>query len=227
MTIPTDKNDIVFNIGTGSLPKAEAITMNNPKITFDENLMDIVTASELKSGGEISAIPKKLTILFACKEHQKGKSQISVTLTFTNHDVLSFSFFKECDTISAIENYFSVIYFLYWLLLITIFSFIIVLTIFYLKRENISATELSKRILDGIISKLVDYKGFVERKYNYYRHGVSENNNSYSNKDHDLHLNTLNNTHTGENFVMDVSDSEVSYNQEKQKDSSNNYYGGI
>jgi hypothetical protein len=61
------------------------------------------------------------------------------------------------------------------------------------------------------------------KKYNFYRYGISETHGS-TNNDQERHLNTLN---SGDNFVTDTTDSEISYNQEKQKDNSNNYYGGI
>ena len=195
----------------------DELILDKPKLNYDENLLDILISEELKGGGYISTIPRKLGFAFACKPNQKGITSIQVSLNFNSKESISFSFGKECDTITAIEEYFSFIYFLYWLLLVLLFSFITIFVVCYMKKENISFNEFVGRVSSSTKEKIEQYKSQIQNKYRSYKYGEIT-----SNKPTEL-LSDMNDSESVESDIH----YNLNLNQEKQIQESKTNYGGI
>lgn len=147
-TIP--KSESTFTIYLSSSEVNGSLTLQPPSLTYDQNILQAIAGDQLKSGGQIDHTPKPLSFIFACQQNQKAISDVQALLTFANQEVISLSFKKECHTADAIEEYFNVLYAIYWGFLIVIFVFLFSIIYYYMKKNSYSIGDLYEKIIEEV-----------------------------------------------------------------------------
>jgi hypothetical protein len=123
-----------------------------PTLVTDQSNFNYALTGPLSHGGTVTNIPENLTITFACIPNKLSKSDIELNLHFSNEENIPLYFTKECDFATIDEEYFNVIYTIYWILLILISVFIIAITYYYIKTQNYTILE----VLEMAFSKIKD-----------------------------------------------------------------------
>jgi len=125
--------------------------MKEPTLVTDQSSFNYALTGPLSHGGPVTNVPENLTITFACTPNKTSKSDIEFNFQFINNEVIPFYFSKECDFVTADEDYFNIIYTIYWILLFLIFFFIISIVYYYIKTNNYTVAEVIAIVLDKII----------------------------------------------------------------------------
>lgn len=101
-------------------------------------------------GGLLSNVPENFTITFACTPNKITKSDVQVNVQFENEQIIPLYFSKECNFETADEEYFNLIYTIYWILLFLISFFIIAIIFYYIKANNFTFEEIMRLVIDKI-----------------------------------------------------------------------------
>lgn len=88
--------------------------MKTPKVIYDEQNIQPIFAGALKSGGTIENEPLVLELVFICQPFQKVKTDLELLMEFEKYDKVKLVMSKECDTIGEIQEYFDILYVIYW-----------------------------------------------------------------------------------------------------------------
>lgn len=213
-TIDKDINTMSFYISSGIENKDEPnLVILNPKLIYDENNLGIVVSGQLGNGGAITSNVENLSLNFICMPFKKSISDVQVNLIFKNYDVVDILFTKECDTLGEIQEYFSILYFIYWVLLFLILLFLVAIFAYYLKRTNMTLSEFVKKTIDNI--KEYYYRICNKQRNDYEDYNIeatktSKNNNrlnEYDDKeivDLDIKDSTINNNQLNKDLVNDI-----------------------
>lgn len=136
--------------------------MKEPSIVSDQSNFNYALTGSLSHGGTITNVPENVTITFACTPNKTSKSDVEVNFHFNNDEMIPLFFSKECDFATADEDYFNIIYTIYWILLFLIFFFIISIIYYYIKTNNYTVTEVIALVLDKVYEL---YHKIKVRKY--------------------------------------------------------------
>lgn len=144
--------------------------MKTPKIFYDENDYTLIVKGDLINGGIINNQNSILSLNFVCLPYKKTKTDLEVTLSFDNGKRVELFLTKECDTIEEVQQYFTVLYTVYWILMILIALLIVVIFLYYLQRNNMSLNDLYEQAKeyvnitsDYIMTKYYEYR-YPEQK---------------------------------------------------------------
>jgi len=124
--------------------------MKEPSLVTDQSTFNYAVSGPLSHGGSVTNVPESLTITFACTPNKTSKSDVEINLQFINGEIIPLYFSKECDFATADEEYFNIIYTIYWILLFLIFFFIISIVYYYIKTNNYTVTEVIATVLDKV-----------------------------------------------------------------------------
>jgi hypothetical protein len=151
---PNQKFPISQTISTFELyisnPRAneKMVHMKEPTIVYNEQ----------DKGGNLTSSPQSFSIILACVPLTKSSTDIQVTLHFDNDSYINLFFNKECNTIQEIQEYFTFLYIIYWILLLLIIAFLVALFFYYLKKNELSLMEFYDKIREFIKEKVEYYK---------------------------------------------------------------------
>jgi hypothetical protein len=155
-TIPKNTTSITLYLSyTGMNGDA---TLKKPSYMANESDLAVFLSGELAGGGKLTSTPGVLELTFACQPFKKSKTDIAIELGF-NNTMFSLFLAKECDTVEEIEEYFTILYAIYWILLFLIFAFIFVVIYFYLKNNDISLYDLFERARETMTRKYNTLRG--------------------------------------------------------------------
>jgi len=124
--------------------------MKQPTIVSDQSNFNYALTGPLSHGGTVTNVPENLTITFACTPNKISKSDVEINFQFINDEMIPLYFSKECNFVTADEEYFNIIYTIYWILLFLIFFFIISIIYYYIKTNNYTVTEVIALVLDKV-----------------------------------------------------------------------------
>jgi len=124
--------------------------MKEPTLITDQSNFNYALTGPLSHGGTVTNVPENLSITFACTPNKTSKSDIEINLHFTNDEIIPLYFTKECDYATVDEEYFNIIYTIYWILLFLIFFLVISIIYYYVKTHNYTITEFIAMILEKI-----------------------------------------------------------------------------
>lgn len=127
------------------------MTIKEPTIVSDQSNFNYAITGPLSHGGTLSNIPEHFTITFACTPNKTTKSDVEVNIHLDNEIIIPIYFSKECDFITTDEEYFNIIYTIYWILLLLIFFFIIAILFYYIKTNNYSFGDVIKIFIEKIV----------------------------------------------------------------------------
>ena len=88
--------------------------MSAPKIIYDETEISAIFFSQLKEGGRIGNEPLVLETRFICLPYRKKVTDLQLILDFDNYDSVRLFISKDCDTLDEIQEYFTILYVIYW-----------------------------------------------------------------------------------------------------------------
>ena len=88
--------------------------MSTPQIIYDESEISPLFTSTLKAGGRIGNEPLLLETHLACLPFRKSVTDMQIILEFDNFDIVRLFVSKECDTLEEIQEYFNILYVIYW-----------------------------------------------------------------------------------------------------------------
>jgi len=159
--------------------KDDKITFKNPALVYDENIMQILVNSQNNIELENELI--SISFIFACKPNQKAKTEIQLSLFFDKYDVIPLEFYKECDTITAISQYFSLLYFIYIVIAIIALLFLLSSLVVCLSSQGYTYKEGMEHILRYFVQKYNNASEYLITKFDSMRYGSWENNISHSN----------------------------------------------
>lgn len=97
--------------------------MGKPVITYDSVEMSPVFYGSLADGGRIGNEPMVLEVHLICLAYRKKVNDLEIILTFNEYDSVRLTIRKECDTIGEIQEYFTILYVIYWYLSLFIKDF--------------------------------------------------------------------------------------------------------
>lgn len=146
---------------------------------YDENILQILVNTQNNIHMESELIP--ISFIFACKPNQKAKTLVQLSLFFEKFDVLPMEFYKECDTVTAISQYFSLLYFIYIVIFIVALLFFLSSLIVCLSSQGYTYKEGMEHILRYLSDKYNNFSEYVITKVDSMRYGSWENNISHSN----------------------------------------------
>jgi hypothetical protein len=126
-----------------SSPEKESI-LSEPEVILNEENLVAIFHGDLRKGGVLHDTPQSLTLAMACAALKKSKTDIQIKLKIENQP-LNLFFKKECDTTHELEEYFSIITFIYWLFLILIVFFLIAIFFYYLKKNDLTLFDLLEK----------------------------------------------------------------------------------
>jgi hypothetical protein len=143
-----------------SNPKAnhKNVYMKEPTIVYNEEDLTLIFKGQLAKGGLLTSSPQSLSIIFGCSPLNKSNTDIQFTLHFDNNSFINMFFNKECNTVEEIQEYFTFLYVIYWILILLIIGFLVVLFFYYLKKNELSLYEFYDKIREYVIRKVDDYK---------------------------------------------------------------------
>jgi hypothetical protein len=119
--------------------------LSEPEVIINEENLVAIFHGELRKGGILHDTPQSLTLAMACAALKKSKTDIQIKLKIENQP-LNLFFKKECDTTHEIEEYFSIITFIYWLFLLLIVFFLIAIFLYYLKKNDLTLFDLIDKV---------------------------------------------------------------------------------
>jgi hypothetical protein len=170
LTIPKNVTTLVLyirNIGDNKL------VLNKPTYTANEGDLTLLLSGDLANGGRVTAAPLNLIITIACQPYKKSKTDIAIELNFVN-STFSLFFAKECDTVQEIEEYVSILYVIYWILIFLIFAFIFVVLYFYLKNNDITLYDLIEKTREKLFRKCASLRNGGTNEEPYYDTNLQE-----------------------------------------------------
>ena len=126
------------------------MNIKEPTIVSDQSNFNYAVTGALAHGGTLSNVPESFTITFACTPNKLTKSDVEVNIHLDNDQIIPLYFAKECDFSTADEEYFSIIYTIYWILLFLIFFFIIAIIFYYIKSNNFTFGDFIKVVIEKI-----------------------------------------------------------------------------
>jgi len=126
------------------------LNIKEPTIVSDQSNFNYAITGPLGHGGILSNVPESFTITFACTPNKTTKSDVEVNIHFDNDQIIPIYFSKECDFATADEEYFNIIYTIYWILVFLIFFFIIAIIFYYIKTNNYSFGDIIKMFIEKI-----------------------------------------------------------------------------
>lgn len=126
------------------------MSIKEPTIVSDQSNFNYAITGPLGHGGVLSNVPENFTITFACTPNKLTKSDVEVNIHFENDQIIPIYFSKECDFATADEEYFNIIYTIYWILVFLIIFFIIAIIIYYIKNNNYSFDDIIKMTIEKI-----------------------------------------------------------------------------
>lgn len=149
-----------------SNPKAheKLVHMRDPTIVYNEQELTTIFRGQLAKGGNLTSSPQSFSIIFACAPINKSSSDVQITLHFDDHSYINLFFNKECNTIEGIQEYFTILYIIYWILIVLIITFMVALFFYYLKKNELSIIEFYDKIREYVYEKVDYYKR--RRNYN-------------------------------------------------------------
>jgi hypothetical protein len=122
-------------------------------------------SGNLKNGGLITNDPSKLVISFACQQFKQSTTDLQLHLDFGNNKDIELFLSKECDSVQAIQEYFTVLSVIYWIIIILIVLLIVAVAMHYYQNQNISFQDLlsnGKRytyiVFDWLTEKYYEYR---------------------------------------------------------------------
>lgn len=127
--------------------------MKEPILVTDQSNFNYALTGSLSHGGTINNVPEVVTMTFACTPNKISKSDVEINFQFINDESIPLYFSKECDFATTDEEYFNIIYTIYWILLFLIFFFIISIIYYYIKTNNYTVSEVIAIVLDKINEK--------------------------------------------------------------------------
>jgi hypothetical protein len=104
----------------------------------------------MSHGGILTNIPEHFTITFACTPNRTSQSDVEINLGFEDNTLIPLYFKKECDFATVDEEYFNIIYTIYWILLLLIMFFIVSIIYYYIKTNNYTFTDFVALSLEKI-----------------------------------------------------------------------------
>lgn len=130
----------------------ENLKMKEPVLIFNEQDYTTFVKGDLVKGGALKTTPQSYTVSFGCHAFKKSTTDLELELEFVNNQSLKLFFAKECDTIEEIQEYFNILYVIYWILLILIVVFLAIVILYYLKRNEITYPLLLEKIKETLIN---------------------------------------------------------------------------
>lgn len=124
--------------------------MKEPILVTDQSNFNYAVTGALSHGGTVTNVPESLSITFACTPNKTSKSDVQINFQFANDEMIPLYFSKECDFATADEEYFNIIYTIYWILLFLIFFFIVCIVYYYIKTNNYTVLEVISIVLDKV-----------------------------------------------------------------------------
>ena len=143
--------------------EGKSLMMHEPSITLDHNALTIAPNGVLKNGGLLTNKVQQLTFIFSCNEFKVSKTDVQITLSFSNFDIINLFFSKECDQTGEINEYFTIFVTIYWILLFLIGAFVVVIIMYYLKKTNTTLAELFEKILEKIKNLINRIRGITTK----------------------------------------------------------------
>ena len=155
---PISKTKSSFQIFVSN-PKAneKSVQMKEPTMVYNEEDLTLIFKGELAKGGILTSSPQSLSIIFGCSPLNKSNSDVQLTLHFDDKSFINMFFSKECNTVEEIQQYFTFLYVVYWILILLIVGFLVALFFYYLKKNELSLYEFYDKIREFITQKLDQY----------------------------------------------------------------------
>jgi hypothetical protein len=124
--------------------------MGKPQIVYDTNEMEPFFFSTLKEGGRVGNEAALLEVHLICLPYKKKVNDLSIILTFNEFDSVRLLISKECDTLGEIQEYFTILYVIYWILLILIVVFLFAILLYYMKKNEITFNDIMEKSIETI-----------------------------------------------------------------------------
>ena len=119
--------------------------MKGPLVLYDSNAFQAVVTGPLSKGGILTSSPQLFTVTFACVPFKYTKSDVEVTLSFQDNDMVSLYFQKECQTVGEVKE-FNLLHTIYWIFIIIILTFVAVTSYFYIEKNKDNIVEFLNRM---------------------------------------------------------------------------------
>jgi len=149
MVIPEEMNKIKLFLNNTSV---EALKMKSPYIVFNKNNLDVIPTGWYNKGGYLTN-KTSISLNFVCKPYKVSKNDIQLSLIFENYDPVNLFFEKDCNTIIAIQEHYTIIFMICWFILCILVVFIVLAIINFLNQTNSTLLELLKSIASFICCK--------------------------------------------------------------------------
>jgi len=130
----------------------ESLILKTPLVKLDEFNLQGVLFGDLKEGGEVGNEPKAIDVRFICVPFRKTENDVQILLEFNNYDTIDLYFKKICDNYGEIQEYFDILYVIYWILLILIIIFLIAIFFYYMKKNEITCMDIYQKTVESIQS---------------------------------------------------------------------------
>lgn len=132
------------------------LELKKPNFIYDHSSVTPLLSGSLHNGGLISSKPEEIEVTFACERYKESSSTVELILSFSNHDIIKLYFSKQCEATEAAGDYFSIVYTIYWILILLVFFLFVAVVYNYMNRHGLDYTDILQRLVSW-------FKGIVER----------------------------------------------------------------
>lgn len=214
-----------------STKPGNVILMNEVDFILNQENLVPILRGELRKGGIITDTQQSLIIAMACTNLKISKTDIQLKLLFEQDQKLNIFFNKECDTTTEIQEYFSILSFIYWVFLILIVIFLISVFIYYLNKNEMTIIDLIDKVKEYgyyFIDKYLNMKKFNSLSNQIEKQSeLTESNENLRIRKEKLFIED---DHLDNDEPIDIKISSESENKEKLSKNTNSIsmdYGGI
>lgn len=228
LSIPANIPTITLYFST---KPGNVILMNEVDFILNQENLVPILRGELRKGGIITDTQQSLIIAMACTNFKISKTDIQLKLLFEQDQKLNIFFNKECDTTTEIQEYFSILTFIYWVFLILIVIFLISVFIYYLNKNEMTIIDLIDKVKEYgyyFIDKYLNMKKFNSLS------NQSEKQSELTESNENLRIRKeklfIEDDHLDNDEPIDIKISSESENKEKLSKNTNSIsmdYGGI
>ncbi len=126
------------------------LKMFKPEVIVNSNNLQVLSLGWLGNGGNVLPTPHDIVVHFVCMRYRISTNDVQVSLNFEGYDPINLIFEKKCNTISEVQEYFTILFIIYWTILFVMIFLLIVVIMYFLKATNTSITEILNAAIDII-----------------------------------------------------------------------------
>lgn len=134
-TLTKDINNFTLFLSNG---ETGDLIMREPTIIYDTNSFKALFSGQLNKGGILNNTPQTLEIDFSCTALKQSMTDFELTFVFANNEMINLYISKECNTAGEAQQYFNILYTVYWIFLLLITIFCVSVIYYYVRRNEVS-----------------------------------------------------------------------------------------